>query len=109
MIRRPPRSTRTDTLFPSTTLFRSAAVQAPIESHDLFKRFAAVSVVVPGPEVQRICTAARRHDILEIGRAHVCTPVTNAHLVCRLLLEKNDPDHACHQLSTSGRVTSAPV
>src|SRR3546814_5294596 len=25
----------------------------------------------------------------EIGRAHVCTPVTNAHLVCRFLLEKN--------------------
>src|SRR3546814_5951211 len=25
----------------------------------------------------------------EIGRAHVCTPVTNAHLVCRLLLDKN--------------------
>src|SRR3546814_7800233 len=24
----------------------------------------------------------------ETGRAHVCTPVTNAHLVCRLLLEK---------------------
>src|SRR3546814_3927629 len=28
MIRRPPRSTRTDTLFPYTTLFRSAAVPA---------------------------------------------------------------------------------
>src|SRR3546814_11038215 len=27
MIRRPPRSTRTDTLFPYTTLFRSPAVQ----------------------------------------------------------------------------------
>src|SRR3546814_3275767 len=26
----------------------------------------------------------------EIGRAHVCTPVTNAHLVCRLLLEKQN-------------------
>src|SRR3546814_10714328 len=25
---------------------------------------------------------------VEIGRAHVLTPVTNAHLVCRLLLEK---------------------
>src|SRR3546814_8948885 len=25
---------------------------------------------------------------IEIGRAHVCTPVTNAHLVCSLLLEK---------------------
>src|SRR3546814_8077867 len=27
-------------------------------------------------------------DLIEIGRAHVCTPVTNAHLVCRLMLEK---------------------
>src|SRR3546814_4501369 len=27
----------------------------------------------------------------ESGRAHVCTPVTNAHLVCRLLLEKKKP------------------
>src|SRR3546814_10025457 len=25
---------------------------------------------------------------IKIGRAHVCTPVTNAHLVCRLLLAK---------------------
>src|SRR3546814_7947679 len=25
-------------------------------------------------------------SVKEIGRAHVCTPVTNAHLVCRLLL-----------------------
>src|SRR3546814_10529185 len=27
------------------------------------------------------------NDSLKIGRAHVCTPVTNAQLVCRLLLE----------------------
>src|SRR3546814_4586318 len=27
----------------------------------------------------------------KIGRAHVCTPVTNAHLVCRLLLEHKKP------------------
>src|SRR3546814_2102822 len=27
-------------------------------------------------------------SVKKIGRAHVCTPVTNAHLVCRLLLEK---------------------
>src|SRR3546814_20447471 len=31
MIRRPPRSTRTDTLFPYTTLFRSRAYEARIE------------------------------------------------------------------------------
>src|SRR3546814_8174851 len=29
-------------------------------------------------------TPASVVEILEIGRAHVCTPVTNAHLVCRL-------------------------
>src|SRR3546814_4505709 len=28
----------------------------------------------------------------EIGRAHVCTPVTNAHLVCRHLLQKKERD-----------------
>src|SRR3546814_10192376 len=30
---------------------------------------------------------------VQIGRAHVCTPVTNAHLVCRLLLEKKPQHH----------------
>src|SRR3546814_10104845 len=28
--------------------------------------------------------------VAEIGRAHVSTPVTNAHLVCRLLLENKN-------------------
>src|SRR3546814_13358582 len=32
MLRRPPRSTRTDTLFPYTTLFRSVAVRAAPET-----------------------------------------------------------------------------
>src|SRR3546814_14279851 len=32
MIRRPPRSTRTDTLFPYTTLFRSQTLRAPFLS-----------------------------------------------------------------------------
>src|SRR3546814_9076145 len=29
-----------------------------------------------------------RSTSFEIGRAHVCTPVTNAHLVCSLIIEK---------------------
>src|SRR3546814_12632272 len=43
MIRRPPRSTRTDTLFPYTTLFRSGGHHAhePVE-HDLEHRQALV-------------------------------------------------------------------
>src|SRR3546814_8992190 len=35
MIQRPPRSTRTDTLFPYTTLFRSIQVVEPTRVHDL--------------------------------------------------------------------------
>src|SRR3546814_3293824 len=38
MTRRPPRSTRTDTLFPYTTLFRSAAHLAAIEISQLTHR-----------------------------------------------------------------------
>src|SRR3546814_16638300 len=47
MIRRPPRSTRTDTLFPYTTLFRSDIVHRtrPVERY-------------------------QRDDVPEIGRAH---------------------------------------
>src|SRR3546814_658488 len=36
MIRRPPRSTRTDTLFPYTTLFRSDAVDLGSEEKEMF-------------------------------------------------------------------------
>src|SRR3546814_20287134 len=43
MIRRPPRSTRTDTLFPYTTLFRSAQIGAyqkcPGEMGDWLRQF----------------------------------------------------------------------
>src|SRR3546814_20490913 len=39
MIRRPPRSTRTDTLFPYTTLFRSiGAIVAPAPFHEVRER-----------------------------------------------------------------------
>src|SRR3546814_2173389 len=35
--------------------------------------------------------------VREIGRAHVCTPVTNEHIVCRLLLEKKKNTQTNHQ------------
>ena len=41
-----------------------AAVQAPIKSHDFFKRLAANSIAVPGPEVEQLCAAAREHGIV---------------------------------------------
>src|SRR3546814_8332903 len=41
--------------------------------------------MAPGNELSHTSNAV---PVQEIGRAHVCTPVTNAHLVCRLLLAK---------------------
>src|SRR3546814_10613134 len=39
-------------------------------------------------------------DVAKIGRAHVCTPVTNAHPVCRLLLEQTKyMTYACQCLA----------
>src|SRR3546814_4147174 len=37
MLRRPPRSTRTDTLFPYTTLFRSACRAGPCRAWEAFR------------------------------------------------------------------------
>src|SRR3546814_2911934 len=53
-------------------------------------------VAVRCPYYYAACHVAATSDLLlvlpryygEIGRAHVCTPVTNAQLVCRILLEK---------------------
>src|SRR3546814_8382117 len=100
MIRRPPRSTRTDTLFPHTTLFRSSTaepeqlvefanqiVQKAFTS-GLFM-FADADLKFDQPQTEVVFNHDQvRSQGVEIGRAHVCTPVTNAHLVCRLLLEK---------------------
>src|SRR3546814_2196381 len=50
MIRRPPRSTRTDTLFPYTTLFRSAQTQRTLPFSSMF--------MASGPTISADATAA---------------------------------------------------
>src|SRR3546814_9314307 len=108
MIRRPPRSTRTDTLFPYTTLFRSlddATREAQVLRRELDdaradaqrdpltqlpnRRVLEERYAIPTDAHAAICLAMCDIDHFkqEIGRADVRTPVTNAHLVCRLLLE----------------------
>src|SRR3546814_15597588 len=93
MIRRPPRSTRTDTLFPYTTLFRSkaAATQHHLAHHEFPVVLArctrrrtktGVGVVgracpLPGMAVELIDIRMRGSSLpfefrrQEIGRAHV--------------------------------------
>ena len=37
-----------------------SALRAPIHNHDLFRRLAANSMLIPGPELARICATARK-------------------------------------------------
>ena len=87
MVRRPPRST----LFPYTTLFRSQFVGWHWRRFASKTRQALAShwrtCLWSGSKV-RPCQLCRRLMQIEIGRAHVWTPVTRPDLVCRLLLEK---------------------
>src|SRR3546814_12313499 len=87
MIRRPPRSTRTDTLFPYTTLFRSSAFEPDggrrgreMLLDDLArgarrKGIAATRKIGAGHRLRDRAPLGREGDVLrvdiEIGRAHV--------------------------------------
>src|SRR3546814_4149336 len=100
MIRRPPISTRTDTLFPYTTLFRSGhGPDRPQAADERWPRSYGPVCADRRGDRRREGNARNRRSRRpagkgEIGRAHVWTPVTNAHLVCRLLLEKKKTSEA---------------
>src|SRR3546814_4430518 len=105
MKRRPPVTTRTDTLCPYPTLFRSTGAQMAAMIVDSGARHLFLDAPAAANIEGQAVTAGDRIAMdgsdagaplddwmapagTEIGRAHVSTPVTNAHLVCRLLLEK---------------------
>src|SRR3546814_5569787 len=64
MIRRPPRSTRTDTLFPYTTLFRSMFGQPRVEEIDYRPDSRHVPHPIVGQQPQRpsVAVARRRSE-----------------------------------------------
>src|SRR3546814_1636414 len=64
MTRRPPRATRTDTLFPYTTLFRSPAVA--VRKRRLTD--SRVSLVIVGPHIRGF--QAKRGSIIAVPRPH---------------------------------------
>src|SRR3546814_13714858 len=80
MIRRPPRSTRTDTLFPYTTLFRStldSAVRVTTDNYDYHylctdlrqKRMIPILTRIRAHSAREFGELVRHQG--EIGRAHV--------------------------------------
>src|SRR3546814_20621009 len=68
LLRRPPRSTRTDTLFPCTTLFRS---WLPISSACLTVRSPVMTWLINRALVSLACHLKASKEPSEIGRAHV--------------------------------------
>src|SRR3546814_1129370 len=76
MIRRPPRSTRTDTLFPYTTLFRSGDVQAPgpvqlgrgdAQGSGAARAGPGVLALLTHPAARRARTASAQRRQVELG------------------------------------------
>src|SRR2546422_6607564 len=100
MIRRPPRST----LFPYTTLFRSLRFHAQRlglfkEPLDLFE----LTVKMLGGGVGRILQGPTQleplNDRVKRSEEHTSELQSRLHLVCRLLLEKQQAPHAAVALA----------
>src|SRR3546814_16717804 len=70
MIRRPPRSTRTDTLFPYTTLFRSLEQQQAVTFQDFAK-------LVPGLQLEQSNAGEGRLVLRGINTGGVASTVAN--------------------------------
>src|SRR3546814_8925275 len=61
MIRRPPRSTRTDTLFPYTTLFRSSTISTSSSPHATSRSICSSALITIGPrQIIGVSSATRK-------------------------------------------------
>src|SRR3546814_16641357 len=76
MIRRPPRSTRTDTLFPYTTLFRSPVTERPRAPACPAGVYSMISIHEPSRSFGRIIRLWNR--LLHHGLEHVPQTMGNA-------------------------------
>src|SRR3546814_146562 len=101
MIRRPPRSTRTDTLFPYTTLFRS---EAEVEYQD--KQSSAVDVKFAAADVADL---AKRFGVADAsGAAFVIWTTTPWTLPANQAVAANaELDYALVDFARAGRVVIA--
>src|SRR3712207_7375486 len=96
MIRRPPRST----LFPYTTLFRSAdQARAAGEAADVVHRVASQQDAAGGQQVGDVAGRVpwRRHDPQPRSEEHTSELQSRQYLVCRLLLEKKKQNKLKHK------------
>src|SRR3546814_19597372 len=81
MIRRPPRSTRTDTLFPYTTLFRSVALGAIYTGGIYGGCYAAILINTPGTP-SSIATTFDGFPMAKRGDGDLALTLANFASVC---------------------------
>src|SRR3546814_5257571 len=84
MIRRPPRSTRTDTLVPYTTLFRSVAERENLEEGEGFLRLLITSHVLNHRSEEH---TSELQSLMRISYAVFCLKKKNAKPICLFDLE----------------------
>src|SRR3712207_7619046 len=89
MIRRPPRST----LFPYTTLFRSAIQYAKQLGGNPESREEAIAIL---RQYFLDNATGARHDFESRSEEHTSELQSRQYLVCRLLLEKKTPTPSTH-------------
>src|SRR3546814_20823436 len=102
MIRRPPRSTRTDTLFPYTTLFRSFIEEADVDAEDprdleqAPRRHAVDAALVL---VGLLVGHADHLRVLLLSEPQHCAALTDA--LADILLDALDRDRKSTRLNSS--------
>src|SRR3546814_10196676 len=101
MIRLPPRSTRTDTLFPYTTLFRSVALVVRIEwlGHRRCRRFVLEHFQIAG--------ATAQHRALRGGIRHVDDAVDELAVTPAERLADHRSDEHTSELQSLMRISYA--
>src|SRR3546814_9827902 len=112
MIRRPPRSTRTDTLFPYTTLFRSTSHSLLVGAilHVLYaeeeKTLARVATFLSDPQRPFVATLKRMMTTNHLGTkdAPMVHPVVAS--AAREVLNKRSEEHTC-EIQSLMRISNA--
>src|SRR3546814_10173745 len=90
MIRRPPRSTRTDTLFPYTTLFRSAVAMSILCMRFLLPVHEAVAAGKAGPSLnlKEVGTFLYLCDVSPAKRTDLCWPYLEVGMQAAMLKDR---------------------
>src|SRR3546814_5183247 len=116
LTRRQPRSTRTDTLFPYTTLFRSVGAHPPRRASERDRQRPAAPARArhrPGRAPARgrlplAAAAAAGLDGLRHGRAAAARGRTHGHLAARRLVPAGDLQPQAADEETLGRNPAVP-